>query len=49
MIKSLLTAGFNAKIKDKTGKTACDYLQCEENDSVIETELKCRELRKIIC
>lgn len=48
-IKSLLTAGFDKKIKDKIGKTACDYLQCEENDSVIETELKCRELRKLIC
>lgn len=48
-IKSLLDTGFDKKIKDNAGKTACDYLQCKENESGIDTELKCREMRQLLC
>ena len=48
-IKSLLDAGFDKKIKDNAGKTACDYLQCKESEDGTKTEVKCSEIRKLLC
>ena len=48
-IKSLLAAGFDRKIKDNAGKTACDYLQCKESEDGTKAEVKCSEIRKLLC
>ena len=46
-IKGLLKNGFDKKIIDNEGKTACSYLQCKDNETGVE--IGCREIRSLLC
>ena len=46
-IKGLLKNGFDKKIMDNKGKTACRYLQCKDNET--DVEIGCSEIRSLLC